>query len=397
MRDSIFPLPASAICLISMLAFSPAAAQSGFQSCLAGLRPEVMSKGISAATFDTHAAHLQPNDAYTFLDKQPEFKTPIWDYMSGLVDDERVAEGKARLREHAGVLSTAENRFGVDRATIVAVWGVESNYGKNFGKMPLVQSLATLSCIGRRQAFFRGEFVAVLRIIQNGDIKPSALVGSWAGAFGHTQFMPSSFLRLAVDMDNDGRRDIVDSIPDALGSTANHLKKSGWVTGLPWGFEVKLPAGYSGGSGRTNKHPMAYWAAQGITRINGRELGGGTAGLLLPSGVAGPAFLVTRSFDAIYGYNASEAYGLAIAHLSDRLRGGGPIQTAWPTDDPGLSRDERREVQSLLNRRGYNVGEPDGAIGEKSRAAIADYQIKAGLKRDGRAGMLLLKALRSGR
>ena len=397
MRDSILSFSASAIVIATLLVGAPSAARADFASCLAGLRSEAQSKGISAATFEAHAARLQPNDAHTFLDKQPEFKTPIWDYMSGLVDDERIAEGKVKLREQAQWLAKAESIYGVDRATIVAVWGVESNFGKNFGKMPLVQSLATLSCIGRRQGYFRGEFIAVLKIIQNGDIKPSALVGSWAGAFGHTQFMPSSFLRLAVDLDNDGRRDIVESIPDALGSTANHLKKSGRVTGLPWGYEVKLPIGYSGGSGRTNKHPMSYWAAQGITRLDGGGLGGGTVGLLLPAGVTGPAFLVTRSFDAIYGYNASEAYGLAIAHLSDRLRGGGPIRTPWPTDDPGLSRDERKEVQSLLNKRGYNVGEPDGAIGEKSRTAIADYQIKAGLKRDGRAGLLLLKALRTSR
>ncbi len=394
MRDSIL----KSILLGACLASSPAIAQADFQSCLSGLRSAALGQGISAATFDTHAANLQPNNAHEFLDKQPEFKTPIWDYISGLVDDDRVAEGKAKLREQSSWLARAEARFGVDPATIVAVWGVESNFGQNFGKMPLVQSLATLSCIGRRQSYFRGEFVAVLRIIQNGDIRPSSLVGSWAGAFGHTQFMPSSYQRLAVDLDGDGRRDIVDSIPDALGSTANHLKKSGWLTGVPWGFEVKLPAGYSGGSGRTNKHPMSYWAAQGIAKINGGGLGEGSAGLLLPAGANGPAFLVTRSFDAIYGYNASEAYGLAIALLSDRLRGGGPVRTPWPTDDAGTSRAERKEIQALLARRGYDVGgPPDGAIGEKSRAAIADYQAKIGMKRDGRAGQKILESLRGGR
>ena len=286
MRDSISKLLTSTVAVAAFLLASPSA-RADFQSCLAGLRGTALSQGITAATFDTHTRGLEPNDAAEFLDKQPEFKTPIWDYMSGLVDEERVTEGKSKLREHGSALSTAESRFGVDRATIVAVWGVESDFGKNFGKKPLVQSLATLSCIGRRTAYFRGEFVAVLRIIQNGDIKPSSLVGSWAGAFGHTQFMPSSFLRLAVDLDGDGRRDIVDSIPDALGSTANHLKKSGWVTGLPWGFEVKLPSGYSGGSGRKNKHPMSYWSAQGISRMDDRSLGDGAAGLLLPAGANG--------------------------------------------------------------------------------------------------------------
>ncbi len=397
MRDSFAKSGSTAAILAVLLAAAPAAAQTAFQSCLASIRGQILSQGVSAATWESATRGLEPNDAADFLDKQPEFRTPVWDYMTGLVDDERIAEGKAKLREHSSALAAAEARFGVDRATIVAVWGVESDYGKNFGKRPLVQSLATLSCAGRRQAYFRTEFAAVLKILQNGDIKPSSLVGSWAGAFGHTQFMPSSFLRLAVDMDGDGRRDIVDSIPDALGSTANHLKKSGWISGLPWGFEVKLPAGYSGGSGRKNKHPMSYWSAQGVARVDGRGLGEGAAGLLLPAGVDGPAFLVTRNFDAIYGYNASEAYGLAIAHLSDRLRGGGPIRTPWPTDDMGLSRAEKRELQTLLTRRGYDVGTPDGAIGDKTRAAISDFQGRAGLPRDGRPGTKVLEALRNGR
>ena len=260
-----------------------------------------------------------------------------------------------------------------------------------------MQSLATLSCTGRRQAYFRTELIATLKIIQNGDIDPDSLVGSWAGAFGHTQFMPSTFLRLAVDLDGDGRRDIVDSIPDALGSTANFLKKAGWVSGLTWGYEVILPAGYNGPSGRKAKHPGAFWSAQGLRRADGRPIGEESVGLMLPAGVNGPAFLVTRNFEAIFGYNAAESYALAIAHLSDRLRGGGPFRTAWPTDDPGLSRAGRREIQTLLLRRGYDIGAADGAIGDKTRAAIADYQARQGMKRDGRPGTRVLDALRSGR
>lgn len=394
MRDSISPL--TALVLAGALVL-PRPALAGFQDCLASLRAQAASHGVSLATFDTATNGLQPSDAASFLDKQPEFKTPIWDYIAGLVDEERVTDGRARLRENAAALRTAEARFGVDPATIVAVWGVESDFGRNMGKRPLVQSLATLSCEGRRQAYFRGEFFATLKIIQNGDIRPQALMGSWAGAFGHTQFMPSAYQRLAVDLDGDGRRDIVESIPDALGSTANHLKHGGWTHGLRWGFEVQLPEGYSGTSGRTRKMPMSYWAAQGLRRIDGGALGEGTAGLLLMAGARGPAFLVTRNFDALYGYNAAESYALAIALLSDRLRGGGPIRTPWPTDDPGIGRPERRELQSLLKARGYDVGEPDGAIGEKTRAAIADYQGRIGLPRDGRAGGRVLNALRSGR
>jgi transglycosylase-like protein with SLT domain/putative peptidoglycan binding protein len=222
-------------------------------------------------------------------------------------------------------------------------------------------------------------------------------MGSWAGAFGHTQFMPSTFLRTAVDMEGNGHPDIVDSVPDALGSTANYLRKSGWVPGLPWGFEVKLPPHYAGPSGRKNRHPMAFWRGRGIIRTDGESLGSGAAALLLPAGPSGPAFLVTRNFDAIFAYNAAEAYALAIGHLSDRLRGGGPLVTPWPTDDPGLSRAERRELQMLLQAKGYDIGNTDGVMGTKTRQGIADYQSRLGMERNGRASAHVLQALREGR
>jgi lytic murein transglycosylase len=338
---------------------------------------------------------LEPNpDLLAFESAQPEFKTPIWDYLAGLVDDERVADGRAQMHQWAHALSIAESRYGVDAAVITAVWGVESNFGQAFGTRPIVQSLATLSCEGRRQAYFRGEFVAALKILDAGDVDPSKFAGSWAGAFGHTQFMPSTFLRIAVDLDGDGRRDLIGSVPDALGSTANYLHKSGWVTGMPWGFEVRLPANYSGPSGRTRKESMSAWAARGITRIDGSHLGDGAAALLLPAGPEGPAFLVTRNFDAIYSYNAAESYALAISLLADRLKGLPGLQTAWPTNDPGLSRAQRRELQSLLIRRGYDLdGKMDGVIGNKTRAAIIDFQTKAGLTPHGRASASVLAAL----
>jgi len=363
---------------------------------MASVRGEALSAGVSAATFDGATRGLSPNDAASFLDNQPEFTTPIWDYMAGLVDEDRIRDGRARLRDYASPLASAEKLYGVDRATIVAVWGVESDFGRGIGKRPLVQSLATLSCEGRRQSFFRGELFATLKIIQNGDVPASALVGSWAGAFGHTQFMPSTFLRFAVDMDGDGRRDVVGSIPDALGSTANYLRNSGWQSGQPWGFEVTVPKDYSGPTGRKAKQSMTYWAGRGVKRVDGKPLGSGSAGLIQPAEGGGPAFLVTGNFDALFAYNASISYALAIAHLSDRLRGGGPFLTPWPTDDPGLTRAERRELQTLLTRRGYDIGPADGAIGEKTRQAIADMQTKAGMTRDGRPGTKLLNLLRSG-
>ena len=382
-------------------AFAQIISAPDFQACLGRIRVQAQASGITNATFDRAAAGLEHEQSVIDLSKdQPEFRMPIWDYLAMLVDDERVADGKARLKEWASALATAEQRYGVDRYTITAVWGVESDYGRAIGKRPLVQSLATLSCSGARQPYFRGELIATLQILQNGDIRPESLVGSWAGAFGHTQFMPSTFQRLAVDLDGDGRRDIVDSVPDALGSTANFLRRAGWVSGAEWGYEVRLPPGYAGESGRRQKQPLATWAARGITRVDGTPIsttgGAANAALLLPAGAKGPgpAFLVLRNFDAIYSYNAAESYALAIAHLADRLRGGTPFATAWPTDDRGLSRAERKEVQRLLNEKGYDTGTPDGHVGARTQAAIKAFQEKTGLPVVARAGGKLLDALR---
>jgi lytic murein transglycosylase len=377
---------------------TPAAAQGDFRACLAGLRGEAAANGISGSTFDAATRGVEPD--LTILDlmnNQPEFKTPIWDYLAALVDDERVQDGRAAMRQWSQALAAAEARYGVDRHVIAGVWGVESNFGKDIGGRPLVQSLSTIACYGpRRRDYFKGELMATLKIVQAGDIDAARLRGSWAGAFGHTQFMPSTFQRLAVDGDGDGRRDIMDSVPDALGSTANFLRKAGWVGGLPWGFEVRLPPGFSSGLlGRRAKKPVSAWAAMGVRRLDGQPLSGSyAAGIIAPAGLDGPAFLVTRNFDAVYSYNAAESYGLAIALLGDRMKGLPGIRTAWPTDDPPLSRAERRELQRLLTARGYDVGEPDGRIGSKTREAIKDVERRIGLAPTGRPGGKVLQALR---
>lgn len=386
----------------ALISLAPAAsAADAFAACLAQLRGPALKAGVSGATFDAQTAGLAPDmTVLDLLDAQPEFKTPIWDYMAALVDDERVADGQAGMARWQSDLDRAASRYGVDAATIAAVWGVESNYGRTLGGRPLLTSLSTLSCFGRRQAYFRGEFFATLKIIQDEHIAPERLTGSWAGAFGQTQFMPSTYLRLAVDFDGDGRRDLVDSVPDALASTANFLKRAGWNSTLQWGYEVRLPAGLdTSGAGRKNKRPMSYWAGRGVTRADGQPLPAGDtpAGLLLLAGRGGPAFLVTRNFDALYSYNAAESYALAIAHLSDRLRGGSPLAQAWPTDDPGLSRAQRRELQRLLIARGYEIGEPDGMIGARTRQALQTVQRELGLRPDGRAGLKSLQALQAGK
>ncbi|MNU65240.1 lytic murein transglycosylase [Acinetobacter calcoaceticus] len=375
---------------------------NNFQSCLANLRSQAIAAGVSGTTYDRYTQNLTPD--YSVIDKlnyQPEFSTPIWDYLSGLVDEERVELGKQKLAQYRDVLNRASQTYGVPPETIVAVWGVESNFGDISGKYPLLQALGTLSCEGRRQSYFRTEFFATMRILQRGDLTEDQLKGSWAGAFGHTQFMPSTYERLAVDFDGDGRRDLVSSTVDALASTANFLNKAGWQAGMPWGFEIRVPQGMSiDGEGRRSKKALSSWSARGVTRIDGSPLVQGalssstSAGLMAPAGVNGPVFLVFKNFDAIYSYNAAESYGLAIAHLSDRLKGARPFATSWPTDDPGTSRAERREIQQFLINRGYDIGAVDGLIGDKTRVAIRQEQTRLGLNPTGRAGQQILRSFR---
>lgn len=380
---------------------APVLSQTEFDQCLAGLRHGDSFARISDGTWTQYTASLAPDGSVLpLLDKQPEFTLPVWDYMAMLVDKERVADGRAAYRQWLPTLRGIQGRYGVDPAIVVSVWGVESNFGKIAGSRPLVQSLGTLACFGRRQTYFRKEFAAALTILQNGDIAPDKLNGSWAGAFGQTQFMPGTFLHTAVDFDGDGRRDVIDSVPDALASTANFLHQAGYRTGEPWGVEVKLPPGYTGSSARKAKHEVAYWSARGITRSNGRPLPRDLpdTGLLLPSGAHGPAFLVGKNFDTLYSYNASENYALAIAQLStlvDNQRDDIGFANPWPTDDPGLSRAENTELQQLLQARGYDIGTPDGLIGAKTRIAIRAEQGRLGMPVDGRAGQKMLAALRA--
>ncbi|WP_411849269.1 lytic murein transglycosylase [Stenotrophomonas sp. LGBM10] len=390
-----------ALCLAS--ASVAAAPQDDLDRCLATLQPQALKQGISPAGFTRLTAGLTPDlSVLPLLDAQPEFTTPLWDYLAALVDTQRVDDGRARLSLHRDLLARVSAQYGVDPATIVAVWGVESDYGRVFGKRPLLQSLATLSCNGRRQPFFRGELLALLKLLDAGDLQAEGLTGSWAGAFGHTQFMPSTYARIAVDGDGDGRRDLVASIPDALASTANYLAKAGWRTGQPWGMEVKLPPGFNASlAGRTQRKPLADWRALGIVPVAGGALApaglpaDSNAALLLPTGAKGPAWLVFRNYDAIYAYNAAESYALAIATLSDRLRGAPGIVAAWPTDDPGLGRTERRELQTLLLARGHAIGAADGMIGTATRRAIQAEQQRLGWSEpDGRAGQRILTALR---
>jgi len=394
---------AALLALPLLMSAGPAPADPRHEACVAGtLRPQAIARGIPGPDFDRYMAGVTADlGVLDLLDAQPEFTTPIWGYLAGLVDEERVADGLAMLQAHGELLARVSAQYGVDPETVVAVWGVESDYGRVHGKRPLLQSLSVLGCMGRRQAFFRGEFLALLGLLQSGDLRDPGITGSWAGAFGHTQFMPSTYARIAVDGDGDGRRDLVDSVPDALASTANYLRRSGWQTGQPWGYEVRLPAGFDASlAGRTSRRPLSDWVARGVTRVDGRAIAPSDArsAILLPAGPGGPALLVFGNYDAIYSYNAAESYALAIATLADRLRGGSGLATPWPTDDAGLSRAQRRELQTLLLARGHAIGEADGMIGTHTRRAIRDEQQRLGIApADGRAGQRILEALRAGR
>jgi lytic murein transglycosylase len=329
---------------------------------------------------------------------QPESRLEIWDYLAGLVDDERVADGGRAFLSQREYLTDLGRRTGVDPATVVGIWGVETNFGTILGRRNVIHSLSSLACTGHRRAtFFRSELVAAIRILAAGHVQREHFVGSWAGAFGQTQFMPTTFWSLAVDGTGDGRRDIIDEPRDALASTANYLRRSGWVPGQRWGYEVRLPAGYAGPTGRTNRRSLRQWAGLGLRLGDGGALPDAETayGLILPAGPRGPGFLVGRNFDAVRAYNPADSYALAVNLLADRIKGMPGVVQPWPTDDPPLSRAERREVQQLLLGLGYDIGAPDGILGARSKDAIQQFQRSRGLPVEARAGQRLLRTLRA--
>jgi membrane-bound lytic murein transglycosylase B len=371
---------------------------ANFHNCLERLWPQAARRHVSRAIFQRYTASLTPDlRIMDLLDNQPEFTKSIWDYLDLLVTDERIAKGRALLEKYRATFEAVERAYGVDRHIITAIWGVESNYGTESGDRPVLRSTATLACVGRRQNYFREEFLATLEILQHGDVRPDRLVGSWAGAFGPTQFMPTAFKRYAVDFDRDGRRDVVDSVADIIASTANNLKKDGWIAGQTWGYEVVVPANFNFMlADHRRAMPIREWQRNGITRPDRKPFPrpDDSAFLLVPAGVQGPGFLMLHNFRVIMNYNPAEAYALAIGHLADRLRGGGPFAQSWPRYERVLSRDERLELQQLLARRGYDVGVRDGRLGAKTRAAIRAFQARNGRIPDGFASAVVLNQLR---
>ncbi|MEP9351552.1 lytic murein transglycosylase [Xanthobacter sp. KR7-225] len=375
-------------------------AEANFSACIRDLWPKAQSMGVSRQTFERYTSRLQPDmRIMTFLDSQPEFSKPIGDYVNMLVTEFRVKKGREVLERYKPIFDQVEKAYGVDRYAVAAIWGIESTYGdpKGTGSRSVLSSTATLACIGRRQDYFRGEFLATLQILQSGDVPNDHLKGSWAGAFGPTQFMPTSFQQFAVDFDGDGKRDVVTSIPDIIASTANNLKLDGWQFGKTWGYEVVVPDGFDfRKANREFRQPISKWAALGIARPGGKGFPrpGDAAYLLLPAGADGPAFLMLENFDVIRKYNPADAYALAIGHLGDRLRGGGGFAQSWPRETRGLSRGERVEIQQRLTQKGYDVGNPDGILGTQSKVAIQEFQARSGMRADGYPSIELLDRLR---
>jgi lytic murein transglycosylase len=370
-----------------------------FTAFIAEIRPEALAAGISPRVFDAAFAGLTADASLLeLLTAQPEHVMAPWEYMGRIISEKRIAEGRQKLAEHRALLDEIELKLGVDRHVVVAIWGIESSFGALPGKRPVIRSLATLAIADpRRPGLWRKELIAALQIVERGDVAADRMWGSWAGAMGHTQFMPSSFLAQAIDFDGDGHRDIWQSVPDALASTASYLRRSGWQTGEAWGLEVVLPAGFDYGLATPRDwRQTTEWQTFGLEPPAGRDWPAALArsGLLLPAGMHGPAFLVGANFQAILKYNNAILYALAVGHLADRLAGRPSLAALWPIYDPPLDQAGRRELQERLVAQGHDVGSIDGIIGDGTRNAVRAWQGARGMPADGWAGTLLLESLR---
>jgi membrane-bound lytic murein transglycosylase B len=395
-RPTPAPAPAAGGIVAPQAPTDEAALRQRFVRWVDDFRATARAAGISEQTLRDAFDGVQYLPRVVERDQaQPEFTRTVWDYLDRTVTPQRVVLGQDKLLQFRVEADAAAARHGVPSQIVVAIWGMESNYGSNFGDIPTIDALATLGFDGRREGWARGQLLAALKILQNGDIDRAHMIGSWAGAMGQTQFLPSSFLAYAVDGDGDGRRDIWGSIADVMQSTANFLARSGWQAGQPWGAEVQLPAGFDVGRADVQvRQPSERWAAEGVRTMAGEPLPQFSDGaLLLPAGARGPAFLVGPNFRALLRYNNSTSYALAVGLLAQRLGDGPGVRAPWPRDLQALTRSQVLELQTALNARGFDSGAPDGVMGPATREAIRRYQRSVGLPADGFADAALLARL----
>jgi membrane-bound lytic murein transglycosylase B len=384
---------------LAMLFATPLLARAetaDFQTWLTELRQEAWARGISAATLDAALCGTEPIQKVIDLDRrQPEFVDTFWNYLDKRVTDQRIETGQQLLAEHGELLEKLEHRFGVPATVLVAFWGLETNFGSHLGSFPIPGALASLAYEGRRGPFFRRELLDSLAILEAGHTSAEGMRGSWAGAMGQMQFMPSTFQRYALDEDGDGRKDLWTSIPDALASAANFLKSIGWRDGAVWGQEVQLPANFNLDLLSSGSRPGAEWSALGITLADGSPLpDADTIGtILLPQGSKGPAFLVYRNFHVVMGWNRSVNYALSVTHLADRLAGLPRLSLGRDADNRPMNRDQALELQQRLTLLGFDPGLADGIVGSQTRAAVRAYQARRGLPVDGYASLALLEYL----
>ncbi len=372
--------------------------EAAFQGFVADLWPLAAARGVSRTTFETAFKSVTFDPAVVARSaNQAEFVEPIWRYLASAVSTPRIIRGRAKAAEQRAWLAKAEAAYGVDPSIVMGIWGVETEFGAFEGSDSVIRALASLAFVHYGGDYFRDELIAALVILEDGDIGAREMRGSWAGAMGQTQFMPSSFLAYAVDFQGHGRRDIWASAPDAIGSTANYLAKHGWIAGAPWGFEARLPRGFKlTNADSSHLAPFESFAKRGVVRAAGGALPrSGEAQLLIPAGLGGPIFLVTANFKAIKTYNNSTAYALAVALLGDAIMGRGGLSARWPVHDVQLSEQEIRDLQTRLRKLGYDVGDVDGRVGETLRAALRAYQEAIGTPPDGYPTMALLRRMRS--
>ena len=368
--------------------------ESRFNAFLRDFKTDALNAGIMETTYDRAVLGIKLNPRIEELnDKQPEFVRPIWEYLAGIVSEARIAKGKSLIAANAAMFARLQDVYGVPQEVLTAIWGIETAYGQNEGTYNLFEALATLAYDGPRMEYGRRQFIAALRIAETEGRDPITMKASWAGAFGHTQFIPTTFLESAVDGDGDGKRDVWDSPADALASAANYLRKSGWVPGQSWGEEVRLPDGFAFEYAETGmRKPISEWAALGVRRMSGEpvEASADQAAIFLPAGYRGPAFLIRNNFDVILKYNAATSYALAIGLLSDRMKGLPGVQASWPLDELPLDHASSTALQDGLTALGFDTGGSDGVLGRQSRAAIRAYQKARGLPADGFATPELL-------